>query len=420
MYFESVASVENPASHPDGETIRVLVVDDDPDTVELMVSLLESEGFATLQAHGGEEALRVVREDKPELVLLDVVLPDINGRDVCRTLKDDPELRDVFVILISGHEVTSDKRIRGLESGADEYLHKPIQIGELVARIRSFMRIHAAREELRQANGELEFRVQERTAELRAANSELQREVTVRTEAEKKLTLYANELRTLSRRLIETQELERRRIARELHDEAGQAMTVLKFVFNELEDMLPSEGLERLDDGQVALGKMVSLIRNLYQEVRPSILDDLGLLPALLWQFDRYTCDTHVKVSFEHTGVDGRRFSPELETAAYRVAQESLTNVARHANVAEAKVHVWTDKSRLHIRVEDHGKGFDSERKIYKTDGCGLLGMGERVQLLGGQFDVTSHPGRGTAVLADFPLQIPTHPVIAGLEIGEA
>lgn len=406
-------------SERNGATIRVLVVDDDADTVELMVRLLESEGFATLQAHGGEEALEVVRRERPELVLLDVVLPDINGRDVCRTIKDDPNLSEVFVILVSGHEVTRDKRIRGLESGADEYLHKPVQIAELVARIRSFVRIHEAREELKRANEGLEFRVQERTSELRTANTELQREVDVRTKAEHKLKLYARELRSLSRRLIETQELERRRIARELHDEAGQAMTVLKFVFNELEDMLPPAGLERLDDGQDALNKMVALIRNLYQEVRPSILDDLGLLPALLWQFDRYTLNTSVHVRFEHEGVDGRRFSPELETAAYRVAQESLTNVARHAQVTEAKVQVWTDINRLHLRVEDTGKGFDSRRKRYKTEGCGLLGMGERVQLLGGDFDIHSCPGGGTAVLADFPLQIPRHPVIGNLEIGE-
>jgi signal transduction histidine kinase len=419
MYFELTEPVALPISEPNSGTIRVLVVDDDPDTVELMVGLLQLEGFATLEAHCGEEALEVVRAEKPELVLLDVVLPDINGRDVCRAIKDDPDLAEVFVILVSGQEITRDKRIRGLESGADEYLHKPIQIAELVARIRSFVRMREAREGLKRANEELETRVQERIAELRSTNTDLKREVEDRTKAEKKLKIYARELRGLSRRLIETQELERRRIARELHDEAGQTLTVLKFVFNELEDMLPTEGLERLDDGQEALNKMVALVRNLYQEVRPSILDDLGLLPALLWQFDRYTLNTNVSVRFEHEGVDGRRFSPELETAAYRVAQESLTNIARHAQVKEAKVQVWTDGKKLHLRVEDQGKGFESVRKRYKTDGCGLLGMGERVQVLGGVFDIHSKPGDGTSVLADFPLQIPTHPVIGAFDIGE-
>lgn len=394
------------------DAIRVLVVDDDPCTVELMVSLLTDEGFATLQAHGGEEALKIVRAERPELVLLDVVLPDLNGRDVCARIKEDPELHDVFVILVSGHEITREKRIKGLESGADEYLSKPVQIAELVARIRSFIRIHDARAALRKANEGLERRVHERTQELSAANDSLRREIEERRKAEEQLQVYAGELRRLSRRLIETQELERRRIARELHDEAGQAMTVLKFVFNELEDMLPPEGLERLDDGQHSLDRLISLIRNLYQEIRPSILDDLGLLPALLWQFDKYTLNTKVRVQFEHEGIDGRRFSPDLETAAYRVAQESLTNVARHAGVSEAVVRVRTDRQHLHLRVQDSGQGFDSGRKRYKSDGCGMLGMSERVQLLGGRFEVVSQPGAGTAVIASFPLQLPDVPIV--------
>ncbi len=142
-----------------------------------MVRLLESEGFATLQANSGAEALEVVRRDRPELVLLDVVMPGMNGREVCQTIKQDPELSSLFVILVSGHEVTMDKRIKGLEIGADEYLHKPVQIGELIARIRSFVRIHEAQEALRGANEELEQRLQVRTAELQAANTELLKEI---------------------------------------------------------------------------------------------------------------------------------------------------------------------------------------------------------------------------------------------------
>lgn len=414
MYFQTPTAVQTQAATHTAVPIRVLVVDDDPDTVDLMVRLLESEGFATLQANSGQEALEIVRGEHPELVLLDVVMPGMNGREVCQVIKQDPALSDVFVILVSGHEITRDKRIKGLEIGADEYLHKPVQIAELIARIGSFVRIHEAREALRGANEELEQRVQDRTAELRAANTELRSEVEERKKAQDQLGLYASELRKLSRKLIETQEMERRRIARELHDEAGQAMTVLKFVFNELEDLLPPEGLDRLDDGQQALNRMVALVRNLYQEVRPSILDDLGLLPALLWQFNRYTLNTQVDVEFEHKGIDGKRFAPDLETAAYRVAQESLTNIARHAGVSEAKVQVWSENEELHVRIVDEGRGFESTRKQYKMDGCGVLGMNERVQFLGGSFAVDSELGKGTRIKADFPLLVPDHPLING------
>lgn len=418
MQISTPNAVQTQAAPHTAGPIRVLVVDDDPDTVDLMVRLLESEGFATLQANSGVEALEVVRRELPELVLLDVVMPGMNGREVCQTIKQDPALSGVFVILVSGHEITLDKRIKGLEIGADEYLHKPVQISELIARIRSFVRIHEAQAALRGANEELEQRVQDRTAELRQTNSDLVNEIEERKKAQDQLGLYASELRKLSRKLIETQEMERRRIARELHDEAGQAMTVLKFVFNELEDLLPPEGLDRLDDGQQALNRMVSLVRNLYQEVRPSILDDLGLLPALLWQFDRYTMNTQVKVEFEHEGIDGKRFAPDLETAAYRVAQESLTNVARHAGVAQAKVQVWSEEERLHVRVVDEGRGFESGRKQYKMDGCGVLGMNERVQFLGGSFAVDSEPGRGTRIKADFPLHVSDHPLLTATPKG--
>lgn len=371
-----------------------------------MVALLHDEGFHTLEAHSGEAALEIAHREQPELVLLDVVLPDLNGREVCQRIKSAPDLRNTFVILISGHEVSCENRVRGLEVGADEYLSKPVQLAELVARIRSFIRIHDSGQALRQVNEDLELRVGERTSELTAAVDDLRREVSVRENAEQKLQVYTDELRKLSRKLIETQEQERRRIARELHDEAGQAMTVLKFVFSEIEGILPEEGLRRLEDGQEALERMVHLIRNLYQEVRPSILDDLGLLPALLWHIDRFKINTKVRVDFEHDGIDGRRFEPDLETAAYRVTQESLTNIARHARVEDARVHVWTDDERLHLQIQDFGQGFDLDRPTKDQDSCGLIGMGERVQLLGGEFSILSQPGRGTRINAGFPLQV--------------
>jgi signal transduction histidine kinase len=131
------------------------------------------------------------------------------------------------------------------------------------------------------------------------------------------------------------------------------------------------------------------------------MLDDLGLVPALFWHIEHYTVQTQVRVSFKHSGVEGRRFEPEVETAAYRIVQEGLTNVARHASVDEATVRVWTQQHMLNVQIEDKGKGFEFE-KILGTSG--LAGMRERTQLLGGQLLVESN-GSGTRLTAELSIR---------------
>jgi signal transduction histidine kinase len=134
------------------------------------------------------------------------------------------------------------------------------------------------------------------------------------------------------------------------------------------------------------------------------MLDDLGLLPALLWHISNYMKQTHVHVTFRHTGLEGRRFTPEVETAAYRIAQEALTNIARHARVDKATVRVWADDNRLGLQIEDLGAGFDPDAALAETNTCGLAGMRERAILSGGQFTVESHFGIGSRLMAEWHL----------------
>ena len=139
----------------------------------------------------------------------------------------------------------------------------------------------------------------------------------------------------------------------------------------------------------------------------PGTLDDLGLLPTLLWHFDRYTAQTNVHVVFEHTGLE-KRLPAEIETAAYRIVQEALTNVARHARAAQATVRLWVDEDRLNVQVEDHGVGFDTEAmletQLASGPTFGLAGIRQRVLLLEGQLAVDATPGQGTRVTAELPL----------------
>jgi signal transduction histidine kinase len=212
------------------------------------------------------------------------------------------------------------------------------------------------------------------------------------------------QLQDLSQRLLEVQETERRLIARELHDEIGQALTGLQ-LFLEANHRAPRESATgRLRTAQSLVVDLINRVRDLSQDLRPTMLDDLGLVPALLWQFERYTAQTEIRVIFQHFGLD-RRFDPDLETAAYRIVQEALTNVARHAHVGAAMVNLWADDATLNMQVEDQGAGFDPEdvRATHRSNG--LAGMRERASLLHGRLSIESAPGAGTQITAELPLR---------------
>jgi PAS domain S-box-containing protein len=229
-------------------------------------------------------------------------------------------------------------------------------------------------------------------------------------------------LQALSRQLLEVQEAERRHIARELHDEVGQALTGLKLLLDMSTRLPTDEGsvgrplpngarklhdprkLDDLREAQAMVNELMALVRDLSLDLRPAMLDDLGLLPTLLWHFERYSTQTHVRVTFKHSGLEGRRFRPEVETAAYRIVQEALTNVARHAGVSEVWVRSWADQETLGVQIQDQGSGFEPEAALAAGATTGLAGMRERAVWSGGQLTVESAPGAGTCVTAELPL----------------
>lgn len=220
--------------------------------------------------------------------------------------------------------------------------------------------------------------------------------------AEEQARVYSQRLQGLSRRLLDVQEQERRHLARELHDEIGQVLTCLKLSLEMGPRLGAADVRARLGQAREQIRELTSRVRDLSLRLRPTMLDDLGLIPALLWHFERYTAQTQVRVRFEHRGLE-RRFPPELETAAYRIVQEALTNVARHARTDEARVRIWYDHELLSIQVEDGGAGFDTEHLMSSGRSSGLSGMHERAQLLGGRLTVESTRGAGTRVMAELP-----------------
>jgi PAS domain S-box-containing protein len=201
-------------------------------------------------------------------------------------------------------------------------------------------------------------------------------------------------LESLSRRLVEVQEAERRALARELHDEMGQILASLRL---RLEGGTSQAAVEV----QSILGELLDRVRGLSMDLRPPTLDELGLLPTLLWHFERYRAETGVRVEFRNHGAVSR-FAPEVETAAFRIVQEALTNVARHARVAEVDVGLEGRGDGLELRIEDRGVGFEPAAVSPGGSG-GLAGMQERARLLGGRVRIESASGRGTRLVAELP-----------------
>lgn len=215
-------------------------------------------------------------------------------------------------------------------------------------------------------------------------------------------------LARLSRQLVEVQESERRRIALELHDEIGQMLTGLKLLLDSGANLPDEQQAERLQQSLELVNELIGRVRQISLELRPAMLDDFGLLPALIWQFDRYTAQTGVRVDFQHSGIQETRFPPPVETAAFRLVQEALTNVARHSGAGEASVRLWARDGILGVQIQDYGRGFDAESALGKGASTGLFGMRERVALLNGQFEIESAPGEGTCLSAAFPIE-PNH-----------
>jgi signal transduction histidine kinase len=231
--------------------------------------------------------------------------------------------------------------------------------------------------------------LQQRVAELRRANAQLAR---------------------LSSLVIDAQEQERRRLARELHDDTAQALAsvlVRLRVLERIED--PHELRARLHEFRAVVAGALDDVRRMALDLRPNTLDDLGLVPALETYTRQFAERWSVRVELAAEGMEARLPSP-IELAVYRIVQEALTNIAKHAQAGRVQVEVRHQPRMLRVRVHDNGRGFDVATALASRDrGLGLFGMQERAQLVGGRLHITSSPRQGTTVTVSIPLPPETH-----------
>src|SRR5438128_2147390 len=209
--------------------------------------------------------------------------------------------------------------------------------------------------------------------------------------------------------IINAQEQERKRIARELHDETSQVLTSLLINLAILEESITTqEARDRIADTRRLAHQTLRAIRSLSIDLRPSALDDLGLLPALRWYIKEYQQKFSIQVEFQSTGFR-ERLSAEMETAVYRIVQEALTNIAKYAHAHTVHVTLKEEANQVYATITDDGCGFDIEKlqKIAGQErGLGLVGMQERAHLLDGTLNIQSSPGHGTIVQASIPLPL--------------
>jgi signal transduction histidine kinase len=347
---------------------EILIVDDTVGSLDLLSELLSGAGYTVRAAQDGRMALRSARARPPELILLDVRMPGMDGHELCGLLKRDARTRDVPVIFLSALHETGDK-VKGFSLGAVDYIAKPFEPDEVLARVRTHI-------ELYRLQTRLEEQVEERAGRLRRSESAL-RDSQAR-------------LRELACFLQEVRESERTAIARELHDELGQALTALRIDLDWMRKHCGADACsERISASHTLVERTIESLRRISEGLRPGMLDVLGLCAALEHLARQFEDRTGVACTF-HADRDEYELDADRSIAVFRLVQEALTNVTRHAQASSVDIRLEAAEGKLQLVIQDDGIGFDPHTP---KKGFGLLGMSERVDMLGGQMSVDGRHG---------------------------
>lgn len=368
---------------------EILIVDDTIESLQLLKQMLSDAGYTVRVAQDGAMALYSVLKRQPDLMLLDIKMPGIDGYEVCRRIKSNPETAGIPIIFLSALQDKSSL-LKGFELGASDYINKPYLAEEVLARVQTHIELQHLRVDLE--------------AKLRVRTQKLETEIQERKEIEQELRLSQTKLQNLSAHLEDAQEKERARLARELHDEMGQAFTVMKmdlvrlYEHNDLDDNFLKERLSALLG---VLNQVADTARSISENLRPGMLDVLGLNAAVQSYVEKYMLCTGIKclLTMSH---DEFEFDDKLATALFRIVQESLTNVAKHSQANQVEIKIFKMDNRIVLIIQDDGIGLAPD--AYSKNCFGMTGMRERVRSFGGEFVLDGNSGSGTRIEVYIPL----------------
>jgi signal transduction histidine kinase len=381
----------------------ILIVDDNPNITNYLDALLLNRGHRVLPARNVSEAMELCRIWKPDLIITDVLMPGVDGFEFVRLIRSEKEVANSPVIFFTGSYSDQREALALAEAcGVARVLSKTSPPEKILEAVDSVL--GSSRSETAAAfHPEFEREHAELLADKLFANL-------MELEASNKL-LGASEqqLHRLAGRLRSAQEDERKRIARQLHDELGQALTMLKMNCTWISARLvsPPEGvMERLQTSIQLADETIGNVRRLATELRPGILD-LGIAAAIEWQAEEFQDRSEIKCVVDLCERDDL-IDAGAATELFRIFQEALTNIVRHAHATEVHITLaHSANSDLVLEVCDNGRGITDDQ-IANRQALGLLGMRERASLIGAEFSINGNPGNGTRLRVAVPVRLPS------------
>lgn len=351
------------------EKVNILMVDDQVGKLLSYEAILGDLGENLIKAHSGREALDHLLKTDVAVVLLDVSMPELDGYDLAEMIRQHPRFQRTPIIFISAVLLSDVDRLKGYERGAVDYISVPVVPELLRAKVSIFVDLYR------------------KTRQLEALNHELQ---------------------LLSSSLIAAQDQERRRIARDLHDGLGQELCGAKMMVDCIRTQDQSiEWKERAAaEASALIDQAIQQVRSISHLLHPPMLDEVGLQSSVQWYLDGLTNRSGLETSLEIQPKDFPRLGPELETTIFRIVQEALTNVYRHAEAQKATIKLAIGDGGIVITVRDDGKGVPDSIADFEANeiGIGIAGMRQRVKELGG--DLRLRKGNpGTLLEATIPVQ---------------
>jgi signal transduction histidine kinase len=358
---------------------NILLVDDLEDNLFLLKSICSKLKANLILALSGYEALEKIRGVELALAIIDVRMPEMDGYELALKMNEERSKEKVPIIFMTANLVNSLEVIEGYDSGAVDYITKPFSKRILSCKINIFLNLYNQKQTIIK-----NARLLKQTADELKNSLEQQHQLTQHIE--------------------KAREQERVAISHELHDDLGQALTAIKMDLSIIRQNVSDRGMVlKINNLSALVGDMIKNVQHLTSQLRPAIIDDLGLASAMEWYTEEYSQRYNVEILLDIGATVV--FSPDISLTIFRIMQESLTNIARHAKATTIDIRLFQETSFIYLMISDNGIGIKKD-EIKSKNAFGIISMKERAASLGGTLDIYSGEINGTVIKLIFPLNI--------------